>query len=49
MCDPTPASVAAAIARLADDRALAERLGANASARAAELTWGRVVEQLVIV
>ena len=49
MCDPTPASVAAAIARLADDRALAERLGANASARAAELTWGGVVEQLVIV
>jgi glycosyltransferase involved in cell wall biosynthesis len=49
MCDPTPVSVASAIARLTDDRALAERLGGNACARAAELTWKAVVERLVIV
>lgn len=49
VCDSTPASVAAAIARLADDRALAERLGANAAARATEMTWADAIKRLVIV
>jgi glycosyltransferase involved in cell wall biosynthesis len=49
MCDPTPASVAAAIARLADDRVLAERLGANAEAVASRMTWAAAVRRLVVV
>ena len=32
VCETTPASIAIALARLSDDRALAERLGANAAA-----------------
>jgi glycosyltransferase involved in cell wall biosynthesis len=49
VCDPTPASVAAAVGRLMDDRALAERLGTNGSARAAAMTWDAAVNRLVIV
>jgi glycosyltransferase involved in cell wall biosynthesis len=49
MCDPTPASVAAALARLADDRAAAERLGANAQAVAARMTWADAIAKLTIV
>ena len=49
VCDPTPPSLAAALARLADDRGLAERLGARAAARAAEMTWAAVVKRLLIV
>ncbi len=47
--DPTPDALADALARLADDAALAERLGAAGHAAAAELTWPRAVERLVIV
>jgi len=46
---PTAAAVAAALARLMDDRALAERLGANARARADAVTWAQTVKRLVIV
>jgi hypothetical protein len=49
VCDPTPASLAAALARLADDAGLAERLGIRAAARAAEMTWPAAVKRLVIV
>ena len=49
VCDPTPASIAAAIARVMDDGALAERLGNGAAARVATLTWPAAVKRLVIV
>ena len=47
VCDPAPEALAAALRRLADDRALAERLGANGFARGAQITWSGVVERLV--
>lgn len=49
VCDPTPAALALAMARLVDDAALAERLGSAASARAATLTWAAAMKRLVIV
>jgi len=49
VCEPTPAAVAIALARLADDRQLAERLGSGAAARAASLRWDSAVERLLIV
>jgi glycosyltransferase involved in cell wall biosynthesis len=49
ICDPTPAAMAGAIARLMDDAGLAERLGSAAAARAAALTWPDTVKRLVIV
>jgi glycosyltransferase involved in cell wall biosynthesis len=49
LCDPTPSSVAQGIGRLVDDRALAERLGANASARVAAMTWSDAIRGLVVV
>lgn len=49
VCEPTPAAVAAALARLTDDRPLAERLGAAAAAQAAAMTWAAAVDRLVIV
>ncbi len=45
---PTPAAVAAALAALAADESLACRMGEAGWRRAAELTWPKVVEQLVI-
>ena len=48
VCDPTPGAVAIALARLADDRQLAERLGANAAARAASITWEATVSRLLL-
>ncbi|HZT76651.1 MAG TPA: glycosyltransferase [Vicinamibacterales bacterium] len=48
ICDPTPASIAIALARLADDAALASRLGAAAAARAASITWDAAVRQLLL-
>lgn len=47
ICDPSPASIAIALARLADDEAIARRLGAAAATRAAELTWGDTVDRLL--
>jgi glycosyltransferase involved in cell wall biosynthesis len=49
MCEPTPSSLAAALARLADDRGLAERLGTRAMTKAAEMTWAAAVKRLLIV
>ncbi|MEO8260514.1 MAG: glycosyltransferase family 4 protein [Acidobacteriota bacterium] len=49
VCDPTPAAMAGAIARLMEDVGLAERLGSAAAARAAALTWPAAVQRLVIV
>ena len=46
--EPTAAAVAAALVRLRDDAALAERMGTSAAARAGSMTWRAAVEQLVI-
>jgi len=47
--DPSPGALAGALARLSEDRALAERQGAAAAEVASEMTWPRAVEKLVIV
>ena len=49
VCEPTAASMAVALARLTDDAALAERLGARAAAQAATMTWAAAIRRLVIV
>jgi len=49
VCEPTPASLAAALASLASDRGLAERLGAGAAAISAEMTWPRTIERLLLL
>jgi glycosyltransferase involved in cell wall biosynthesis len=49
VCEPTPASLAAALARVMDDPALAERLGRGAAAQVAAMTWPDAVKRLVIV
>jgi glycosyltransferase involved in cell wall biosynthesis len=48
VCDPTPASLAAALARLAADRTLAERLGACAEITSREISWPRTIERLLL-
>ena len=47
IAEAEPESLAAAIARLADDRALARRLGDAGFERASLVTWDGVVEKLV--
>ena len=47
VCPPEPEAIGAAIARLAADRDLAERLGNAGRIRAAAITWDGVVEQLL--
>jgi glycosyltransferase involved in cell wall biosynthesis len=47
VCMPDPALIGQAIARLAADRQLAARLGANGRALAQTVTWDGVVEQLL--
>jgi glycosyltransferase involved in cell wall biosynthesis len=49
VCEPTPAALAVALARLMDDRALAERLGKGAAAQVAGMKWPDAVKRLVIV
>ena len=49
ICEPMPLSIAIALGRLAEDRALAERLGASAGAVAAAMNWDTAVKRLVIV
>ncbi len=44
--DGSPAGIAAAIDRLADDRALAEKMGQAGRERVADLAWGPVVDRL---
>jgi glycosyltransferase involved in cell wall biosynthesis len=46
VCEPTAASLGAALRRLADDPALAERLGAAAFDKGATLTWDATVCEL---
>jgi glycosyltransferase involved in cell wall biosynthesis len=46
VCEPTPQSLARALRKLMDDRALAERLGQEASRAAAQMTWADAVRQL---
>ncbi len=48
VCDPTPASIAGALRRLADDRALAERLGEAGARRADEINWPATIQQLLL-
>ena len=48
VCEPLPASMASAMRRLADDAALAERMGAAAFEAGARLTWEETVRNLVI-
>lgn len=47
VCEPTPAAIADAIARLCADRAEVERLGSRAAAFAATLTWEETVRRLL--
>jgi glycosyltransferase involved in cell wall biosynthesis len=47
VCDPTPESLGAAITKLLDDAALAERLGAAAFDAGSKLTWPETIGQLV--
>jgi glycosyltransferase involved in cell wall biosynthesis len=49
VCDARPSAVADALGKLMDDRALAERLGANAAAQVAAMRWDAVVRRLLIV
>ena len=49
VCDPTPGSLAKAIGRLAEDRALAERLGQAGHRVAQGLSWARAVSTLLAV
>lgn len=46
ICDPSPASLAAALRRVWDDAALAERLGAAAHASGSRLSWEGAVRRL---
>ena len=48
VCDPTPESVAAALARMMEEDAAAERMGAAASATVARFTWPDVVAKLTL-
>ena len=49
VCEPTPASLAGALARVMEDRVLAERLGRGAAAQVAGMRWPDAVKRLVIV
>jgi glycosyltransferase involved in cell wall biosynthesis len=46
VCEPTPASLAKALRAVCEDRHLAERLGAVALARAAQMSWLETVRRL---
>jgi glycosyltransferase involved in cell wall biosynthesis len=46
--DPAPASVAAAMRRLAEDAALAEQMGTAAYAAGTRLNWADTVKSLVL-
>jgi glycosyltransferase involved in cell wall biosynthesis len=47
VCEPTPPAIGAAVRRLADDAALAARLGTAGRACARGVTWDGVVERLL--
>jgi glycosyltransferase involved in cell wall biosynthesis len=46
VCEPTPAAIAAALRRLMDDRALAERMGGAAAEVSAKMNWAEAVRAL---
>jgi glycosyltransferase involved in cell wall biosynthesis len=46
VCEPTPESLARALRRLAEDAALAERMGGEARRTAERITWPDAVRQL---
>lgn len=46
ICEPSPASLAGALRKVSDDAALAEKLGAGAFARGAQLSWADAVRRL---
>jgi len=48
VCEPTPAALADALARMAASQGLAERLGAGAAAISREITWPKTVERLLL-
>ena len=48
VCDPSPQALAHALSVLAEDRALAERMGGEALAAGTRLTWPDTVRQLII-
>jgi glycosyltransferase involved in cell wall biosynthesis len=48
VCDPTPASLAAALAKLSADQGLAEKLGAGAAGISSEISWPRTVDRLLL-
>jgi glycosyltransferase involved in cell wall biosynthesis len=48
VCEPTPDSLGRAMRRLADDRRLTERMGAEAYDTGARLTWPETVRRLVL-
>jgi glycosyltransferase involved in cell wall biosynthesis len=47
VCEPTPAALAGAVNRLAEDRSLAAALGDRGHSIAAGITWDHVVDRLV--
>jgi len=49
VCEPAPEAVALGLARIMDDVAFAERIGAVAASRVAEMTWAAAVQRLVMV
>ena len=48
VCEPTPDAIGRAMRRLADDPALAERMGTAAFEAGSKLTWPETVRQLVL-
>lgn len=49
VCEPTAASLATALRQVMDDRTLAERMGAQAFAAGAKLSWDHAVRRLTSV
>jgi glycosyltransferase involved in cell wall biosynthesis len=48
VCEPTPAALAHAMRQLADDRALAERLGEGGAHTVAPINWPATVDRLLL-
>jgi glycosyltransferase involved in cell wall biosynthesis len=46
VCDPSPGAIALALARVMEDRALAERMGQAARVAGERLNWADAVRQL---
>ncbi len=49
VCDPTPASIAAAMRRLMDDPEAAQRMGEAGHALVRDWTWSAAIDRLVLV